>query len=105
MLLGLADPAVANAQDQSMCAAVQTGRDFSWQSVAVMPVFDAFDGAQNTAGSPSVQRVHWQVKECLVCSWHDLAEPYSLDQMWRFLQQGRYSHAHPVEEAGGAVAP
>jgi hypothetical protein len=70
-----------------------------------MPVSVGFDGAQNTAGSPFVQRVHWQVKECLVCSWHALAEPYSIDQMWRLLQQGRYSHAHPVEEAGERVPP
>ena len=70
-----------------------------------MPVSTAFGDAQYTADSASVQRVHWQVKECLVCSWHDLAEPYSLDQMWRFLQQGRYSHAQPVEETGEPVAP
>jgi hypothetical protein len=80
------------------------GRLFTliWQYF-VMPALARFGSAHDAADPPPVDRVRWQVKECLVSSWHDLAEPYSLEQMWRFLQQGRYSHALPVEEVGGPV--
>ena len=92
-----------------MCVTVRTGLDLVWQTIHfiwqyfVMPALARFSSAHDAADPPSLDPVRWQVKECLVCSWHDLAEPYSLEQMWRFLQQGRYSHAHPVEDAGGPI--
>jgi hypothetical protein len=93
-----------------MCVTVRTtldrfGRVFTLTcQYFVMPALARFVSAHAAAAPPSLDLlVRWQVKECLICSWHDLAEPCSLEQMWRFLQQGRYSHAHPVEDADGAV--
>ncbi len=42
-------------------------------------------------------RYSWRVKDCLICSWYNLSDPYSIDEMWRFLRQGRFSHAHRVK--------
>ena len=39
----------------------------------------------------------WTVKDCLIGSWYELSDPYSIDEMWRFLRQGRFSHARRVE--------
>ena len=68
----------------------------------VMPLLPQF-GNDHSAADPPSDQVRWQVREHLVCSWHDLTESYSLDQMWRFLQQGRYSHALPMEQPSPPV--
>jgi hypothetical protein len=39
----------------------------------------------------------WTVKDCRIGSWYKLSDPYSVDEMWRFLRQGRFSHARRVE--------
>ncbi|HTS52676.1 MAG TPA: hypothetical protein VMH26_05340 [Burkholderiales bacterium] len=42
-------------------------------------------------------RYSWRVKDCLICSWYELPGPYSVDEMWRFLVEGRFSDARRVE--------
>jgi hypothetical protein len=54
---------------------------------------DAAQGSLNPPGS----RYSWRVKDCLICSWYQLSDPYSIDEMWSFLRQGRFSHARRVE--------
>jgi hypothetical protein len=62
-----------------------------------------FGNGHNGADRLPPHLIRWQVRESIVCAWHDLAESYSEDQMWRFLQQGRYSHAIPLELTSAPV--
>ena len=54
------------------------------------------DSARTSLELPG-SRYSWTVKDCLICSWYELSDPYSIDEMWRFLRQGRFSHARRVE--------
>jgi hypothetical protein len=54
------------------------------------------DGVQVSLQEPK-SRYKWRVKDCLICSWYQLSDPYSIDEMWRFLRQGRFSDAHQVK--------
>jgi len=42
-------------------------------------------------------RYSWRVKDCRIGSWYRLPDLYSIEEMWRFLRRGRFSHAHRVE--------
>ena len=53
------------------------------------------DGARVSLAVPG-PRYSWTVKDCLIGSWYELSDPYSIDEMWRFLRQGRFSHARRV---------
>jgi hypothetical protein len=53
-------------------------------------------GAQASQEAPAF-RYSWRVKDCRICSWYQLSDPYSIDEMWHFLRQGRFSHARRVE--------
>lgn len=53
-------------------------------------------GAPLSARAPG-SRYSWTVKDCLIGSWYELSSSYSIDEMWRFLRQGRFSHARRVE--------
>jgi hypothetical protein len=68
-----------------------------------MPIFPRLDNDHIAADPLRPDRLRWQVREHPICSWHDLAESYSLDQMWHFLQQGRYSHALPLQQPSSPV--
>jgi hypothetical protein len=54
------------------------------------------DAAPVSRERPGV-RYSWKVKDCLMCSWHQLSEPYSIDEMWGFLRQGRFSEAYRMK--------
>jgi len=41
-------------------------------------------------------RFSWTVKDCGIGSWYELSNLYSIDEMWCFLRQGRFSHARRV---------
>jgi hypothetical protein len=56
-------------------------------------VSDGARGSFEVSGS----RYSWTVKDCLIASWYELSDAYSIDEMWRFLRQGRFSHARRVE--------
>jgi len=53
------------------------------------------DGVRVTLEVPG-SRYSWTVKDCLIGSWYELSDSYSIDEMWRFLRQGRFSHARRV---------
>jgi hypothetical protein len=38
-------------------------------------------------------RFRWRVRDCVFCSWRQLREQYSVDEMWQLLRQRRFIKA------------
>ncbi len=68
-----------------------SGRHLMQHTVEAEP-----EGVRVSLEAPAL-RYSWRVKDCLICSWYELPGPLSVDEMWRFLVEGRFSDARRME--------
>jgi hypothetical protein len=48
----------------------------------------------------STRRFRWRVRDCVFCSWRELSDEYSMDEMWELLMRGRYVKAVRLKPGG-----